>query len=334
MSKFGDMLSSDPTIKPLKEVHIDGLAVLQIIKHCNDNLPTLVSGSLLGVDVNGILEVTYAYPFPVPKGNEETGYDGSDGIEYQKDMMIRLRDMNIDDNCVGWYQSTYLGTMCSNDVIGYQYSFQTSEELSDNATVIMYDPLQATTDGGKLAIRAFRLTDKFIKMRAQRLNKFINPAEILQELPVRIKNSGHVAGFVRCLKDSHADQLASPSDALSMSNSSNYVDRNLELMNSWLDDLSEENRKFATYAKSAQKVRTEHTKWVKSRVAENAVRQQDGEDLLSLDLSRGHDKQLPECTDVRTEPLLMIAQLDSYADQLNRHIETSVQKMAVTSNLY
>jgi translation initiation factor 3 subunit H len=333
MSGFNEVFSADPTIKPLREVHIDGLAVLQIIKHCNDNLPTLVSGSLLGVDVNGILEVTYAYPFPVPKGNEETGYDGSDGVEYQKEMMIRLREMNIDDNCVGWYQSTYLGTMCSNDVVGYQYSFQTSEDLSENTAVIMYDPLQASTDGNKLAIRAFRLTDKFIQMRSQRINRFIDPAEILQELPVRIKNSGHVSAFTRCLRDSHANVLTTPFEALSMANSSNYVDRNLELVNSWLEDLTAENQKFATYARTASKVRSEHIKWVKSRVAENEQRQQDGEDLLSLDVTRYHDKQLPESQDSRTEPLLMIAQLDQYTEQITRHIETSVQKIAITSKL-
>ena len=146
-------MSADDSVQPLREVHIDGLAVLKIIKHCNSNLPTLVSGSLLGVDVNGILEVTYSYPFPLVKAKKENsdgnnnndddedksaGANQEDGREYQTEMMKRLRDMNIDDNCVGWYQSTYLGTNHSNDVLGYQYSFQTSDELADNTAVIMY----------------------------------------------------------------------------------------------------------------------------------------------------------------------------------------------------
>ena len=50
----------------VREVQIDGLAVLKIVKHCDENLPTMVAGSLLGLDVNGVLEVTYAYPFPAP----------------------------------------------------------------------------------------------------------------------------------------------------------------------------------------------------------------------------------------------------------------------------
>lgn len=330
MSSF----SEDPTIKPLREVHIDGLAVLKIMKHCNDNLPTLVSGSLLGVDVDGVLEVTYAYPFPVPKGNEETGYDMRDGVEYQKDMMLRLRDMNIDDNSVGWYQSTYLGTMCSNDVVGYQYSFQTSEDLSDNSAVIMYDPI-SSADGGKLAIKAFRLTDKFIEMRRKKLNKFIDPSEILQELPIKIKNRGHTAAFVRCVQDSHRDTLlTSQAESLTMTNGSSYADRNLELMNSWLEDLSEENRKFAVYAKNSYKVRAEHIKWVGKRLAENHQRQQDGEDLLPMSVERFHEKPMPECPEPRTEPLLMISQVGKYADQTNAYVDSTLQKIAVTSNVY
>ncbi len=324
---------SDPTIKPLKEVHIDGLAVLKIMKHCNDNLPTLVSGSLLGVDIDGVLEVTYAYPFPIPKGNEESGYDGSDGVEYQKDMMLRLREMNMDDNCVGWYQSTYLGTMCSNDVVGYQYSFQTSEDLSDNTAVIMYDPIQSAANGGKLAIKAYRLTDKFIEMRRKRLNKFIDPAEILQELPVKIKNGGHCAGFLRCLQDTHKEVLTTQMDNLSMENGDSYVDRNLELMNSWLDDLSEENRKFSQHARSVSKIRQEHIRWVSKRNAENYQRRQDGEDLLPMDVGRFHDKPMPECPEPRTEPLLMVSQVNRYSDQTNSHISSSLQKIAVTSNI-
>jgi hypothetical protein len=31
------------TVFPVREVVIDGLAVLKIVKHCNDNLPSMVS---------------------------------------------------------------------------------------------------------------------------------------------------------------------------------------------------------------------------------------------------------------------------------------------------
>jgi len=55
---------ADFKVKPIKDVSIDGLALLKIVKHCNDHLPSMVSGSLLGVDVDGTVEISYAYPYP------------------------------------------------------------------------------------------------------------------------------------------------------------------------------------------------------------------------------------------------------------------------------
>jgi len=87
-----DSLEEVQAQEPVREVHIDGLAALKIVKHCNENLPSMVTGSLLGLDVDGILQVTYAYPFPTPRTeNTEAGQDGIeadiDGQEYQIEMM-------------------------------------------------------------------------------------------------------------------------------------------------------------------------------------------------------------------------------------------------------
>jgi len=185
---------------PIREVIIDGLAVLKIVKHCNDSLPTMVAGSLLGLDVNGALEITYSYSFPVPKGEGEGTSENAeelDGAEYQIEMMKMLRDVNIDNNCVGWYQSMYLGTISTNDVVSYQYSYQSSEELSDNSIVIMYDPVQSKK--GSLVMKAFRLTQQFLELRKNKLNSFIKPSEILEELPLKIRIVGHVSLFLSCL---------------------------------------------------------------------------------------------------------------------------------------
>jgi len=37
---------------------------MKLIKHCHENLPDLVTGQLLGLDVNSTLEVTNSFPFP------------------------------------------------------------------------------------------------------------------------------------------------------------------------------------------------------------------------------------------------------------------------------
>jgi translation initiation factor 3 subunit H len=313
-------------VERVREVVIDGVAVMKIIKHCNEMLPTMVAGSLLGLDVDGVLEVTYTYAY-----TPEDDADG-DGRDYQLDMMNMLRDVNIDNNCVGWYQSTYLSTMCTNDVVGYQYSYQSSDELSDNSVVIMYDPIQSKTDGGKLVMRAFRLTEEFVELRRNKKNQYIDPAGILEELPVRIKNSGYVGGFLRCLQDTHKEIANCSAQALSLANGESFAERNLELMNSWVDDLVVENKKFQDYARGTARPRQEHQQWIVKRNKENDELRENGELLLPTDFEASGLKPMPEAP-TRTEPLLMIGQLDRYCDQVQTHIESSLQKIAMTAKL-
>ncbi len=105
----------------------------------------------------------------------------------------------MDNNCVGWYTSMYLGTICTNDIVQYQYNYQSSEELSENSVVIMYDPIVSTK--GVLVLKAFRLSKTFLEMKRSKSNQFIRPSEILEELPLKIRNVGHVSAFLRCIQD-------------------------------------------------------------------------------------------------------------------------------------
>lgn len=56
--------------------------------------------------------------------------------------------------------------------------------------VLLYDPVATAT--GTLSLRAFRLSDRFHAVRAKGLNEFLPPREVLEELPVRIRNPGLV----------------------------------------------------------------------------------------------------------------------------------------------
>lgn len=48
--------------------------VLKIVKHCRESIPATVTGQLMGLDVNGVLEVTHS--FPMPKNNQDSEDDG------------------------------------------------------------------------------------------------------------------------------------------------------------------------------------------------------------------------------------------------------------------
>lgn len=49
----------------VKSVEINGQVILKVLQHCNEALPQLVTGQLLGLDVGQTLEVTDCFPFPV-----------------------------------------------------------------------------------------------------------------------------------------------------------------------------------------------------------------------------------------------------------------------------
>jgi len=327
---------------PLREVVIDGLAVLKIVKHCNDSLPQMSAGSLLGLDMNGVLEVTYAFPNPAPRhdaegggssterGGATSGADELEGSEYQMEMMKMLRDVGVDNNCVGWYQSMFLGQMCNEAVVNIQYSYQSSEDISENSVVIMYDPLQSRK--GTLVIKAYRLSDEYMEMKRSRGNQFIRPARILQELPVRVRNSGHVSAFIRCLQDSHKQALDCDFDPLSLASSESYMERHLELLGTWMADMMEEQHRLQQYARSINKPRQEQIRWLHKRVQENLDRRDNGEPELSLRLEDSNLKPVPDVPS-RAEHLLMVGQLEKYCEQITEHVEATMSKLMVSAAL-
>ena len=48
-----------PIHPPVREIRLDGLVVLKVIQHCQEHFPVSVAGSLLGLDIDDVLEVTH-----------------------------------------------------------------------------------------------------------------------------------------------------------------------------------------------------------------------------------------------------------------------------------
>ena len=249
----------------IKEVIIDGLAILKIIKHCNDNFPTLVAGSLLGLDIKNTLEVTYTYPFPIIQSKSEqqqqqaqldsnenpitttaTDRDDNtyiDGGEYQYEMLKMLSKMNYDNNCIGWYTSCYYNSIYNMETISTQFTYQSAEELTENCVLIMYDPILSIKNNNVI-IKAYRLSDLFIEMRKNKLNEYIKPTDILVEIPILIKNSGHIAAYLMYLNDTDTDITSTGAnssinssiyDSLLLSNTESVAEKNIELIGIYTD---------------------------------------------------------------------------------------------------
>lgn len=68
------------------------------------------------------------------------------------------------------------------------------ENLSDNSVVILYDPVQ--TANGQLTMKAYRLSKAFMRVYREKKNEVIKPSEILEELPIKIRNPGIINALI------------------------------------------------------------------------------------------------------------------------------------------
>ena len=310
---------------PIREVVLDGLALLKIVKHCTDISPGEATGSILGLDKDGILHITYAYPFP---NASEKDFDGN---EYQIEMMKNLREVNVENYCVGWYKSVFFGSMYTDSVLDLQLAYQNTENLTENNVVLMYDP--NLSKQGNLVIKAFRLSERYIMLRQNKLNDFIKPSEIFQELPIRIQNVGHASAFIRCLQDTHKGELDCDFEPLSLANTDTVTERHLKMMWEWLEDLVVEQLSFQDFSKKVAKPRQEQIRWLKKRMEDNAVARDKEEKEMSVRLEDSHGyRPLPEAP-FRGTALRNIGQISRYCEQVSEHIDSSFLGLVVSSSL-
>jgi hypothetical protein len=68
-----------PATPPVTSVQLDGLVVMQIVRHAKQASPQQVTGQLLGLETAGRMEVTYAFPFPGKVLNEDGDDEPFDG---------------------------------------------------------------------------------------------------------------------------------------------------------------------------------------------------------------------------------------------------------------
>lgn len=161
---------------------------MKIIKHCQEEgHASDVQGVLLGMTKDRRLEITNCYPVPRHTDEEE-----AEDNDYNFTMMKHLRNINVDQLHVGWYQCSPFGACLSKlETVDLQYMNQNSIEES---VVIMYDPIR--TQRGFLSLKAFRLTSlamslckegEFTTETLQRHNMSFD--KFFEEIPVIIKNS-------------------------------------------------------------------------------------------------------------------------------------------------
>jgi len=317
----------------LDVVQLEGLVMLKIINHCKENLPELVTGQLLGLDVGSTLEVTNSFPFPSQlrfgEGEEETDQDGA---EYQIEMMRCLREVNVDHNTVGWYHSSFMGSFLNESMIETQYNYQ---DRIKKSVVIIYDPLK--TSQGALSLKALRLTQSFVSLyKTQTFTKDslakanLSFNDIFEEIPIRITNSLLTQALLLELDDSKT--MDADFDKLDLSTNP-FLERNLEFLTESLDELGAEQNKFQYYQRSIQRQQAQQTVWLQKRKLENAARKLNGEEPLpEEDPNNQIFKPIAEPS--RLESLLITNQINNYCKQINQFSGNSFAKLFLVNGLH
>lgn len=306
-----------------KVVYLDGLAALKIIKSCKEGLPALASGCLLGLDDETsdsvVLEVTNAFPIPLRnEGNMDIEMDNSD---YQSEMMVKLREVNVDNNCVGWYQASYLGSFCNDLFIEMQFNYQSN--LGANATVIIFDPLQSVK--GSLGLKAYRLRETFMECyrdKAFTQTEFtqlnIDPNTVLEEIPIKLRNTQIVSSLLWDMEPTsgldHLDLSANP-----------YLERNLEFLCVFVDEFYNEQQRMQYHERQVYRQKQQQQQWISRQ-------QESGVDTPEPDSSNALFRPIPEPS--RLDALLAANQINTYCQQINRFAGQSFTKLFLAGSLH
>ncbi|KAL5341802.1 hypothetical protein BJX70DRAFT_357956 [Aspergillus crustosus] len=355
------------TQTPLTTVKVEALVVLKIIKHCSQTFPTTATGSIVGLDVGGTLEITNTFPFPVVEAPPESHFDNATpnpaaaaprakaNAVYQAEMIRMLREVNVDANNVGWYTSANMGNFVNLNVIENQFFYQ--KELNERTVALVHDPSRSSQ--GSLSLRAFRLSPKF--MTAFKENKFTSEElqksnlkyhDILVELPVEIHNSHLITSFIHQLQNqtqsaptdlpaslatleasSFAKQpiLAPNFDNLAL-NIDPFLEKNCDLLLDSIETHHTETSNYQYYQRSLAREQAKITAWQTKRKAENATRATLKQPALPEDEWQRLFKLPQEPS--RLDSMLNSRQVEQYARQVDSFVSATTGKLfAIKGNL-
>ncbi|PNW71763.1 hypothetical protein CHLRE_16g676314v5 [Chlamydomonas reinhardtii] len=318
-----EAIAPKPHKELVKTVQLEGQVLLKIIQHCTEALPQNVTGQLLGLDVGQQLEVTDCFAFPATVADDDSEAESA-GANYQLEMMRCLREVNVDNNTVGWYQSANMGTFQTVELIE---TFINYHENIKKCVCIIYDPQRSSR--GSIALKAIRLKESFIELSKEQkltLKGFreanLSWRDIFVELPIRIRNSNLVQALV-------ADLMPAPTatqadvERLNLS-SAPFLERNIQSLLECVDDIVAEQQKVTMYHKNVARQQQAYAVWLAKRRQENQQRQADNQEPLPEE-DPNLFKPIPEPS--MLDNYLVTNQIATYCDQVNVAAGETIQKL-------
>jgi len=312
---------------PITTVQIDGLVTTKIIKHSLD-AGSNAHGLVLGLDLDGVLEISNCFPLPNQPSDEDEKSVKS-VVRYQSQMLRSLNEVGSVDSVVGFYQSAKLGAFFKQSLVEAQAIHQ--EKLRHGGVVIVHDT--TTTSQGNASFRAFRLTRPFVEAyrrhnfsSASLINQRLTFSNILEEVPVKVRINPLLNSVLGTLTESHRSPLSYvlPSEATTSAippiyNTLNIgsvgLTRNLEQLIEAVDNYKVEESNLAYLSRQIARERLKVDQYITKRREENATRVAQGlAPLPEENINRLF--KIPQ-EPSRLESLLLLGQIDGFAKSLS-----------------
>jgi len=327
---------------PLKYVQLDGMVVSKIVKHSREAQGTTAHGLLLGLDLDGALEISNSFALP-HHGSDEDDKSAKGVARYQAAMLRSLKEVQADDSVVGFYQAMNLGSFLNQSLVETQAIHQ--DKFRHGGIVIVHDLNQ--TARGNASFRAFRLTKAFHD--AYKRNNFstsslishrLTFSAILEEVPLKIRTNALLSSFLGTLSESTVSPAVGEKPSAATSSAAlppsfhaldlgtSSASRNLEHIIESMDSYRTEEGNFAYLQRQIAREKSRAESYVAKRKEENAARVAQGlAPLPEEDVSRLF-KIPPEPS--RLDSLLLLGRIDAYAKSLAETSSTGLVKMYAT----
>ncbi|KAJ4486237.1 translation initiation factor 3 subunit 3 [Lentinula aciculospora] len=336
---------------PLQCVQLDGLVVSKILKHACDSNSSSPIGLLLGLDLDGVLEVSNSFALPYRAGDDDDK-SAKSVARYQASMLRSLKEVQGDDSIVGFYQASTLGAFFNQNLIDLQAIHQ--DKLRHGGVVVVHDISQ--TARGNASFRAFRLTTAFLdaykksSFSTSRFVPFLSDerdvteeaiyslashqltfSSILEELPLKIHTNPLLSAFLG--EFSNVSPNTAPGSSASaippsfsvLDLNSGGLTQNLEYVVDALDNYRNEEGNLAYLSRQIARERAKADNYVMKRKEESAARVAQGlAPLPEEDVTRLF--KIPS-EPSRLESMLLLGQVDAYAKSLAETTSTGLVKM-------
>ncbi|RSH87158.1 hypothetical protein EHS25_003649 [Saitozyma podzolica] len=291
--------------REVETVQLNSLVLLKIMKHSTDQLPpppaatyqqdrnapppTNLSshpdavGVLLGLDLDGVMEVEDS--FALPSGETSLGANS-----YSSNLLSHLRDVSTPDSPIGIYLSTHNGGFITRAAVDLLVAIERAAGRG-KAILVIHDASRAS--GGDLSVKAYRLSEgarasaKSKKWdTAALVENHITPATLLTSIPVTVSSPSLINAFLTSLTTSPSaseqPSLTSPSVPLppSFSALSDPLGQSLPAyLSDTLDALtlqSHEANNIAFLSRQIAREKVRHEQSIRDRDEENLRRRKGG----------------------------------------------------------